>query len=253
MRKYLLKKDTPDMRDHVFCSACYKKTEQLPASVDLRKKCSPVVNQGELGSCTANAIVSGLREYLLINKEIKWLPLSRLFLYYEERLLEDSVSEDSGAMIRDGMKVLNQIGVCPEVDWPYDISTFTNQPTDKMVADAAPYKVAEYHRITSLAQLKAALAEGLPVVIGIDVYESLESDDACATGIVPMPDKSKEQLLGGHAILACGYLDDMTANGKTGYVIFRNSWGYTYGDLGYGYLPYDYFEKYASDCWTSRG
>jgi len=247
MRKYLLKRDTPDMRDHIFCSVNFKSEAHLPDKVDLRKKCSPIVNQGALGSCTANAIVSGLREYLLINKETTWLQLSRLFLYYQERLMEDSVSEDSGAMIRDGMKVLNQIGVCPETDWPYDISTFTNQPTEKMVADAAPYKVKEYHRITSLAQLKAALAEGLPVVIGIDVYESFESDDVASTGIVPMPDTSKEELLGGHAVLVVGYDDDKSQ------LIVRNSWGITFGDLGYFYLPYDYYEKYASDCWTSRG
>ncbi|MBP2654267.1 MAG: xylellain [Firmicutes bacterium] len=247
MRKYLLKKDTPDLRDFIFCSGCYKKTEQLPTSVDLRKKCSPIVNQGELGSCTANAIASGLREYLLINKEIKWMQLSRLFLYYEERLMEGTVNEDSGAEIRDGMKVLNQTGVCPDADWPYEISTFTNPPTDKMVADAAPYKVAEYYRITSLAQLKAALAEGLPVVIGIEVYDSFESDDVASSGVVPMPDITKEQDLGGHAVLVVGYDDDKSQ------LIVRNSWGITWGDLGYFYLPYDYYDKYASDCWTSRG
>jgi len=245
--KYRLKKDSQDLRDHIFCSASYKAEAHLPAKVDLRKKCSPVVNQGELGSCTANAIASGLREYLLINKETKWVALSRLFLYWEERSLEGTVNEDSGAEIRDGMKVLNQIGVCPEADWPYDISTFTNTPTEQMVADAAPYKVIEYHRITSLASLKAALAEGLPVVIGIDVYESFESDDVDNTGIVPMPNTDTEQLLGGHAVLVVGYDDDKSQ------LIVRNSWGYTWGDAGYFYLPYMYYEKFSSDCWTSRG
>ncbi|MBP2642161.1 MAG: xylellain [Firmicutes bacterium] len=247
MRKYLLKKDTPDLRDHIFCSASYKAEAHLPAKVDLRKKCSPVVNQGELGSCTANAIASGLREYLLINKETKWIQLSRLFLYWQERYLEGTVNEDSGAEIRDGMKVLNQIGVCPEADWPYDITTFTNPPTDKMNVDAMPYKVKEYHRIISLASLKAALAEGLPVVIGIDVYESFESDEVANTGIVPMPDTKSEQLLGGHAVLVVGYDDSKSQ------LIVRNSWGYVWGDAGYCYLPFAYYEKFASDCWTSRG
>jgi len=246
MHKYLLKKDTPDLRDHIFCSTSFKVEAHLPTQVDLRKKCSSIVDQGQLGSCTANAIVSGLREYLLEQKAA-WVALSRLFLYWQERNMEDTVSEDSGAEIRDGMKVLNQIGVCPEVDWPYDISTFTNPPTDKMVADTAPYKVAEYHRITSLAQLKAALAEGLPVVIGIEVYESFESDDVASSGVVPMPDTTKEQDLGGHAVLVVGYDDDKSQ------LIVRNSWGITWGDLGYFYLPYDYYNKYSSDCWTSRG
>ncbi|MBP2649403.1 MAG: xylellain [Firmicutes bacterium] len=245
MHKYLLKKDTQDLRDYIFCSAGFKAAEHLPEKIDLRKKCSPVVDQGNLGSCTANAIASGLREYQLKNNAY-WLALSRLFLYYEERLLEGTVNEDSGAAIRDGMKVLNQTGVCPEADWPYDISTFTNPSTDKMMADAAKYKIKEYHRITSLDKLKAALAEGLPVVIGIDVYESFETDDVASTGIVPMPDTTKEEYLGGHAVLVVGY-----DNAKR-QLIVRNSWGITWGDLGYFYLPYPYYEKYASDCWTSK-
>jgi len=244
-RKYLLKKDTPDLRDHIFYSTSYKKTENLPVKVDLHDKCSPIVDQGQLGSCTANAIASGLREYLLINKAT-WIALSRLFLYWEERNLEGTVNEDSGAEIRDGMKVLNKIGVCPEIDWPYDISTFTNTPTDKMVADATPYKIVEYHRIISLEQLKAALAEGLPVVIGIEVYESFESNTVAKTGIVPLPNTSREKYLGGHAVLVVGYDDDKKQ------MIVRNSWGTDWGDKGYFYLPYDYYNKgYVSDCWIS--
>ena len=187
MRKYLLKKDTPDLRDHVFYSGVYKSVAHLPNKVDLRDQCSTVVDQGELGSCTANAIASGLREYLFNKNKQPWIELSRLFLYWEERNLEGTVNEDSGAEIRDGMKVLQKIGVCPETDWPYDISTFTNPPIDKMVTDVAIYKVSEYHRIKTLDQLKAALAEGLPVVIGIDIYESFECDEVAETRIVPMP------------------------------------------------------------------
>jgi len=246
MRKYLLKKDTPDLRDYVFCSSAYKTAAHLPIKVNLRSGCSPVVNQGELGSCTANAIASGLGEYLLNKNKQPWVALSRLFLYWQERNMEGTVNEDCGASIRDGMKVLNQIGVCPEADWPYDISTFTNPPTDKEIADAAAYKVAEYHRITSLDRLKAALAEGLPVVIGIEVFESFESDEVASNGIIPMPAET-EQDMGGHAVLVVGYDDSQSM------LIVRNSWGYTWGDLGYFYLPYDYFTKYASDCWTSRG
>jgi len=247
MHKYSLKKDTIDLRDHIFCSGVYKSSAHLPDKVDLRAYCSPVVDQGALGSCTANAIASGLREYLLKKTKQPWVALSRLFLYWQERNIEGTVNEDSGAEIRDGMKVLAQIGVCPESDWPYDISTYTNTPTDKMVADAAAYKVAEYHRITNLASLKAALAEGLPVVIGIDVYESFESDEVDNTGIVPMPDTTKEECLGGHAVLVVGYDDEKSQ------LIVRNSWGICWAKLGYFYLPYDYFTKYANDCWTSRG
>ncbi|MBP2643786.1 MAG: cysteine protease [Firmicutes bacterium] len=246
MRRYLLKKDTPDLRDHIFYSSCYKIETHLPVQVDLRSGCSPVVDQGELGSCTANAIASGLREYLLLKNKIPLIRLSRLFLYYEERLLEGTVDIDSGAELRDGMKVLKSLGVCPETDWPYVISTFANPPDQKDIDDAVPYKIKEYHRIASLPQLKAALAEGLPVVIGIAVYQSFESDAVAETGVVPIPDTDKEQYLGGHAVLAVGYDDDKN------YLIIRNSWGESWGDKGYCYLPYDYYIKgYVSDCWTS--
>lgn len=245
--KYLLKKDTPDLRDHIFYSTSYLKAEELPDKVDLHTNCSPIVDQGQLGSCTANSIASGLREYLLLkNNKASWVALSRLFLYWEERDLEGTVKEDSGASNRDGMKVLNKIGVCPEVDWPYDISTFTNPPAQKMIDDAAAYRITEYHRITSFDQLKAALAQGLAVVIGIDVYESFESDAVTQTGIVPLPNPSTESYLGGHSVLAVGY------DNNEKQLIVRNSWGENWGDQGYCYLPYDYYNKgYVSDCWTS--
>jgi len=248
MRKYLLKKDSPDLRDHIYYSAVYKAPEHLPAKVDLREQCSPVVDQGQLGSCTANAIASGLREYLLLKNKEVWVALSRLFLYWEERYLEGTVNEDSGAEIRDGMKVLNTIGVCPESDWPYDISTFTNPPDEQDIIDAAAYKIKEYHRIGSLPQLKAALAEGLPVVIGIEVYDSFEADSVSLTGLVPVPDPTRESLLGGHAVLVVGYDDSKE------YLIVRNSWGTSWGDAGYCYIPYAFYTGgYMMDLWTSAG
>ena len=203
MSKYIYgcKKDTPDLRDHLYSAKVDKAV--LPAQVDLRAKFSPVVDQGELGSCTANAIVSGLREYQLLQKG-EWKALSRLFLYYEERSLEGTVDSDSGAEISDGMKVLHQIGVCPERDWPYDISTYMKPPIPQDLTDASLYKIIDYHRVTSLDLLKAALAEGLPVVMGIDVYLSFESDSVSSTGIIPMPDTTNEKLIGGHAICAAG-------------------------------------------------
>ncbi len=250
MRKYLLKKDTIDLRDKTFRAATIKNT--LPAKIDLRVGCSPIVDQGELGSCTANAIASGLREYLLLQAKQPLTRLSRLFLYYEERALEGTINEDSGAMIRDGMKVLQKTGVCPEADWPYVVSTYADPPTEKDIADAKQFVISEYHRVTSLVLLKAALVEILPVVIGIDVYESFESDAVTKTGIVPIPNPKSEQLLGGHAVLVVGYDDNMVHGRTKGYLIVRNSWGSSWGDQGYFYLPYSYFNKYASDCWTGK-
>jgi C1A family cysteine protease len=202
-RQYLLKKDPRDLRDKVFRSE-HKDASALPVTIDLRPQMSPIVDQGQLGSCTANAIASGLREYLLLKSGSPLRRLSRLFLYWHERSIEGTVSEDSGAYIRDGMKVLQQIGVSPESDYPYDINKFTETPSTHAENDAASYKIAEYHRVTDFVSMQAVLATGVPVVLGIDVYASFESDTVAKTDKVPMP-KRGEKLLGGHAVLAVGY------------------------------------------------
>ncbi|SPF46958.1 Xylellain [Candidatus Desulfosporosinus infrequens] len=245
-RVYKLKPDTEDLRDKVFRSTLFKTATLLPKAVDLRTGCSPIVDQGELGSCTANAIASGLREYWE-NQAGKLTYLSRLWLYWEERNIEGTVNDDAGAEIRDGMKVLQQIGCAPEADWPYDVSKFTQTPTTQSTADAVPFTITEYHRVTDLMAMKAALSEGYPVVIGINVYESFESDQVAKTGIVPLPIPG-ENLLGGHAVLAVGYKDNETA----GFVACRNSWGESWGDKGYFYLPYNYFASNVTDMWTGK-
>jgi len=220
-----------------------KHISQIPEKVDLRRYCSPVVDQGRLGSCTANAIVSGLREYLEIYNKKKLIFLSRLFLYYEERKIEGTIDEDSGAMIRDGMKVLNKMGVCPETDDPYDISRFKIRPSGKAIRDAVKYEITSYNRVWDINDLKVCLAEKSPVVCGFRVYQSFESDDVAHTGIVPMP-KPSEALLGGHAVLAVGYDE------KKKLIIFRNSWGLGWGDKGYFYMPYDVFQFLVMDMWS---
>lgn len=246
-RVYKLKPDQYDNRDHIYKSNSVPHLKELSNVVDLRSQCSPVVDQGELGSCTANAIVSGLREYLLLQAKQPWLALSRLFLYYEERLLEGTIDEDNGAKIRDGMKVLKNIGVCSEAADPYVISNFTNPPTAQNISEASQYKIASYQRVVDLTMLKTALAEGLPVVIGINVYSSFESDVVSQTGIVPIPDIKNEDFLGAHAILVVGY-DDTNQ-----WAIVRNSWGINWGDQGYCYLPYEYWtENLVTDMWTGR-
>jgi len=249
-RVYKLKPDTEDLRDKVFRTTRFKTTAALPDHVDLRSRCSPVVDQGALGSCTANAIASGLREYWENLSGEQLTLLSRLWLYWQERLIEGTVDEDAGAYIRDGMKVLQKLGCAPEVDWPYDISKFKQTPPESSTTDATPFMMTQYHRVTDLTVLKSALAEENPVVIGISVYESFESSQVAQTGFIPLPNPG-EQLLGGHAVLAVGFKDD-TENTDQGVVICRNSWGEGWGDKGYFYLPYRYFTSYVTDMWTGK-
>lgn len=241
---YRLKQDPTDLRDHIYKSTSIQSPTQFPKAIDLRPKLSPIVDQGQLGSCTANAIASGLKEYL----EGTGNRLSRLFLYYKERELEGTVNEDSGAYIRDGMKVLANVGVSSELLYPYHIDRFTSAPSNEAEYEAANHKITSYHRVSDLNGVKAALVEGLPVVIGMSVYESFESDTVASTGKVPLPKKG-EQNLGGHAVLVVGYKKIKS----TEHLIVRNSWGEEWGDKGYCYIPSSFIKRgIINDMWTGK-
>jgi len=237
--------DLPDQRDHLF-SAVYGTAPQLPPSVDLRSKSPPVEDQKKLGSCTANALVGAL-EFLELKDAVPFAALSRLFVYYNERVIENTVSSDSGAQLRDGIKTLAKQGVCPEKMWPYVISRFTEKPTKTCYANAAQHVILSYQRVQTLNDMKTCLSSGFPFVFGFTVYESFESAEVARTGIVPMP-AQHEKVLGGHAVVAVGY-DDTTER-----VMVRNSWGSSWGQSGYFTMPYDYITnpKLASDMWTIR-
>jgi C1A family cysteine protease len=244
IQRYGWQRDIPDQRDLLFHAKMINAEEiTLPPSVDLRPMCSPVEDQGELGSCTANALVGAL-EYLEKKDGVEFTDLSRLFIYYGERVIEGSVKSDSGAQIRDGIKTLKAHGVCSEASWPYDISKFTKKPKPACFKEALTHTISAYHRLSNINDMKTCLASGYPFVFGITVYESLESEDVAKTGVVPMPDPN-EQIVGGHAICAVGY-DDASQR-----FIIRNSWGTGWGMEGYFTIPYDYVTNHhlASDFW----
>jgi C1A family cysteine protease len=239
--------DLPDHRDH-FYAAPGVHLSALPAKADLRPGCPPVYDQGQLGSCTANSI-AGAVEFDQIKQNLPsvFVP-SRLFIYYNERMMEGTVSQDSGAQIRDGIKSIGKLGVCPEKEWPYVITKFAQKPPAGCYGDAVQYRALSYQKVSrDLNQMKGCLASGYPFVFGFTVYQSFESAQVAKTGLVPMP-SSNEQTLGGHAVMAVGYDDSKQV------FIVRNSWGPGWGLKGYFLMPYLYLlhPGLSSDYWTVR-
>jgi C1A family cysteine protease len=247
VKKYGWLPDFPDARDHIY-SAPITSLGPLPASTDLSKTCPPVYDQGQLGSCTANAIGAAVQFDRMKQGVTPDFAPSRLFIYYNERVIEHTVGSDSGAQIRDGIKTVGKKGVCHETTWPYDISQFTHKPPAEAFTEALQAKALSYARVPrTLNQMKGCLASGFPFVLGFSVYESFESQQVAQTGKMPMPGPG-EKLLGGHAVLAVGYDDaDQT-------YLIRNSWGSGWGMGGYFKMPYAYLldENLSDDFWTIR-
>jgi C1A family cysteine protease len=248
IKRYGWVRDIPDQRDFRY-QPPPRLARSLPQKVDLRDGFPPCYNQGELGSCTANAISGALQ--FLETKEGAASPVmpSRLFIYFNERALEGTVDSDSGAQIRDGIKSVAKRGFCREQLWPYDIRRFADKPPEKCYRAALNDRVSQYLRLDhdSSVPLLTCLASGYPFVFGFSVYESFESPRVAETGVVPLP-RLGERVLGGHAVVACGY--DLKASRFT----VRNSWGARWGVGGYFTMPFAYLTNafLSADFWTIR-
>lgn len=243
-RKYGWKPDVPDHRDLVFASI--RPNRRIPQKVDLRPECSDIEDQGQLGSCTANALVGNL-EFLMKKNGAPFADMSRLFVYYNERAMEGTIDQDAGAMIRDGIKTLAKQGCCKEVSWPYNIDRFAQKPPDNCYYEGLQYQILSYSRIVGQNSMLTCLADGFPFVCGIAVYESFETDQVAKTGVVPYPGR-RERMLGGHAVMAVGY------DRAKSVFIMRNSWGTGWGMAGYFTIPFSYLANpnLSDDFWTIR-
>lgn len=221
----------------------FSKPINISKSVDLRPKMPLIYDQGQLGSCTANALCA------LLSYDNPTIKGSILFLYYNERILRNTTTTDSGGTLEDGVKSLIKNGICLENEWPYVINRFSVKPPVKCYTQALQNRVLQKNTRNiknDLKCMKECLSNNLPFVVGILIYESFESQAVANTGMVPMPNIKKENLLGGHAILCVGYNDALKV------WIMRNSWGTNWGAAGYFYLPYAYLlsADLSSDLWT---
>lgn len=219
---------------------CYfSANSNIPSMVDLRKNFPAAYDQGNLGSCTANAICG------VISYENSNFMGSRLFLYYNEQKSENNFQDDAKTELSDGINVLANYGICPESMWSYNESKFATKPPNNCYDVASTNKFMKIKQITNdLKNMKTVLSYAYPFVVGIAIYESFESDQVAKTGVVSMP-QIDETCLGGQTVVCVGYDDNRQV------WIMRNSWGTNWGDNGYFYLPYKYlFNKIlATDLW----
>jgi C1A family cysteine protease len=243
IQRYGWKPDLPDHRD----LWQVEKPVAVPNTFDQRT--SPFMpaiwNQGELGSCSAHALARAF-EFDQRKQGLPDFMPSRLMIYYDERAMEGTTDQDSGAMLRDGAKTLALQGVGSEVEWPYDITKFTQKPPVEAYLQGVKHKVVAYSRVPqTMHSIQQQIAAGFLVVFGFSVFESFESPEVAQSGIVPYPGPN-EQCCGGHAVCGVGYTQEN--------VIVANSWDVDWGLKGYFLFPWRYMLNpgLVQDLWTFR-
>ena len=256
--RYTLARDVPDARDYVYSLERHQLGDPLSQRVDLRAGCPRVLDQGSIGTCTAHAVAAAF-SYEEHRQKIRVISPSRLFIYYNERVLTHQRSLHCVVRLRDAIRAVAKIGACPESLWTYsqDPEKLTKKPPPEAFEAAARHQIVGYQRIPMgsltptvfLQYLKRCLADRSPFLFGFTVYESFESDPSLRSGVMPYPDTRREKKKGGHAVMAVGYDDRRKA------VMVRNSWGTNWGIRGYFWMPYKVIVNphLAHDFWTVRG
>ena len=237
--KFNIKPSLPDDRDYIYKN---DSTEVLRESVDLREWDTIVESQYDLGSCSSNALTNAYE--LCVNRMYPeyFTHLSRLFIYYNTRAEYGDIQKDNGMFLRDGLKSLSKFGVCTEQLWPYDLDKFDDRPTDECYEDAKKRIILKYQKLISNYYITQVLNHNKPVVFGMQIYESfMDLNERIST--VNFPGR-KERSLGGHAMCMVGY----DLNNRL--FLAKNSFGTSWGNNGYCWIPFDYITQEGYDIWT---
>lgn len=253
-RQLTHRKDTFDKRDHIMAPA------KISASlaVNMLSQLGPVRDQGQAGSCTGNA--SGGFADALYNQQSKYFSsvvpqgeyFSALMIYAEERIADGTFPQDEGSDSRSAMRVLNRQGACLNSQMPYNDQEMSLVPDDAQLAQAMQYRIGAYHRVlldTNLQSFRSCLQSGYCRIIGIPVYEGIQSDECAETGNLPIPSKT-DTPIGGHELLVYGCDDNNQVE------LVRNSWGSSWGVSGNLFIPYAYYDAVGGndtlDSWTGH-
>lgn len=211
-------------------------------TVDLREWASPVEEQWQLGSCTAQAVIGAYELLLKMHYPDQLVDLSRLFLYYNARELVGDVDEDVGAYISTAIEAIEKYGLCKEDLWPYDIHKYKVKPNWRCYQDASRRSIKNVREILSHDQILAALDQSCPVVVGVAVYSGFDRISNQST-ILKLP-QAREEPIGSHAMCIVGYDDTQQL------FLLRNSFGNDWGEDGYMWVPYAYADENFSDMWV---
>lgn len=237
-KMFSLRPSLPDNRDYPYTPY------NLPLKniVDLREWASPVDSQMNLGSCSANAAVNAYELLTIKNNREKYTDLSRLFVYYNTRSTEGTISEDVGAYLVNTVKSLATYGVCSETLWPYDATKFTSEPSSECYSDALTRKITNYRKLEGIDHYLDALNNDIPIVFGTTIHKSFDSV-SYNNPILPLPSK-EDSVIGGHAMCMVGY------DYPKKLLLAKNSYGISWGDQGYCWIPFEYAKTEFFDPWV---
>ncbi len=236
------KPQPPDYRDYPFhIHLPHLVAAAIPAQASVKALLPPVLDQGPIGSCTAFGSLAA-HQGIARKQGISYPQGARLAQYYWSRALEGWQGQDSGAYVRDAVKVLAQTGMAQEPLWPYNTAAIFQAPSSAVVQDASQRNALKYVSVPNDGySIKAAIAGGLPVIVGFSVPQNFMSAQVAQTGMVPMP---SGPIVGGHCVCVCGYDD------ATGLLEFQNSWGTGWGMQGFGKMPYQFLQQLGADFWV---